>query len=58
MTTYSDTVEEQWEAFLRKVLPLAEGVHHGPWGSERKLTLVEELRGQCQQGLVRAVVVE
>lgn len=56
--TYSDSVEEQREAFLGKVLPLAEGVHHGPGGSERQLAFVEELGGQRQQGLVRAVVVE
>lgn len=51
-------MEEQREAFLRKALPLAEGVHQGPGGPEQKLAFVEKLGRQRQQGLVRAVVVE
>lgn len=51
-------MEEEREAFFGQGCPLAERVYCGPRGFKTQFTLIEELGGQRDQGLVRTVVVD
>lgn len=55
---YPDTMKEEGEAFFGQAFPLAKGVCDGSGGLKAQFPLVEELRGQYQQGLVGTVVVD
>lgn len=57
-TTYPNSMEEEWEAFIRQGFPLAERVYNGPGGFKTEFTLIEELGRQREQSLMRTVVVD
>lgn len=55
---YPDTVKKKREAFLWQIFPLAQRVCYCSGGLKTQFPLVEKFGGQCEQGLMRAVVVD
>lgn len=49
---------QEWEAFFGQGFPLAERLYYGLGGFKTQFTLVEELGGQREQGLMRTIVVD
>lgn len=57
-TTHPDSMVQEWEAFFGQGFPLAERLYYGLGGFKTQFTLVEELGGQREQGLMRTIVVD
>lgn len=55
--TYPDSMEEERKAFFGQSFPLAQRLDYGLGSSDAQLTLIEELGGQREQGLMGTVVV-
>lgn len=51
-------MKKEWEAFFGQIFPLAEGVHNSPGAFTAQFSPVEEFGRQCEQRLVRAIVVD